>query len=239
MTNILRRYLFAILSLVTLSNCASVPANEDLSRAHIVAYQGFINQNFYELVVALPNKATLVIDSQGGSRRFGILAGREIQDKQINVSVRGDCLSSCANYIATASPNLTLQDDSVLGFHGTTFNFGPKNNSDLRDLPMVEALFLESGIDLDLIFCAEKILFTGEFEVKEIQLEDGTIRRAHYPVVRKKMWIPSIEVMEKYGLKISGTQPGAASDVARIIGGNRRADEIEMDGGAVDECASA
>lgn len=233
------RNLFILLTILGLSGCAPLPVQTNsptVLNFHI--YEGLINKEFYELTQRVPERSTIIIDSPGGSETFGILAGQRIIEKQIKLIVRGVCLSSCANYIATASTQITLEEQSVIGFHGTNFNNGLTSNKKEENLRNLNNLFERSGVDQDLIFCAELVLFTGEFESIDHTFANGVTKRVRVPLVRKKMWIPSVEVMSRYGLQLNGEQPETAAAAAEIIGSNLDPGDLEMDAELVNECAA-
>ena len=60
----------------------------------------------------------LIITSNGGDVVTSVFAATIIKIYNIRVDVLGVCISSCANYIATATPYLTIRDFSILGLHG-------------------------------------------------------------------------------------------------------------------------
>lgn len=60
----------------------------------------------------------LIITSTGGSVTSAIWAAELISSQELEVTVRGFCASSCANYIATAATSLTVEPYSILSVHG-------------------------------------------------------------------------------------------------------------------------
>jgi hypothetical protein len=67
---------------------------------------------------ALEDGDTLMITSPGGDIQAAIVAGLYISRLNLRVMIEGICLSSCANYIAPAAHDLTINTYSVLGLHG-------------------------------------------------------------------------------------------------------------------------
>jgi hypothetical protein len=75
---------------------------------------------FAELVQNNPSVTTLIINSGGGDVFGGMSIGYIVYDKKLNVIVRELCASSCANYIVTASPSVTVEKGGLLGWHGSS-----------------------------------------------------------------------------------------------------------------------
>ena len=59
------------------------------------------------------------INSPGGTTDEGILIGEWIFDHEIDVIVEDLCFSSCANYIFTAGRNKIIEEDAIVGWHGS------------------------------------------------------------------------------------------------------------------------
>lgn len=62
---------------------------------------------------------TLVIFSNGGDIGAGITLGEWVWDKKLDVIVRTICASSCANYVFPAGRNKTIENDSMVVWHGS------------------------------------------------------------------------------------------------------------------------
>jgi ATP-dependent protease ClpP protease subunit len=69
-----------------------------------------------------PEIDTLVITSTGGDVNYGIKLGNDVFDRKLNVVVRDYCISSCANYIFLAGNKKSIENNSIIGFHGTSFS---------------------------------------------------------------------------------------------------------------------
>ncbi len=59
------------------------------------------------------------INSPGGDTDEGMLIGEWIFDHEIDVIVDEICFSSCANYIFTAGKNKIIEEDAIVGWHGS------------------------------------------------------------------------------------------------------------------------
>lgn len=118
-------YLLAML-LATL--CAAATA-EDTSHASLsqdgqtLQYDGLLSlpaiqhlEQLYQQAAEKPRE--LLINSPGGDSRLGMLLGYLVYDWGLNVRVREQCASSCANYVFPAGRNKYLEDGSMLLWHG-------------------------------------------------------------------------------------------------------------------------
>ena len=62
---------------------------------------------------------TFVNSASGGGVLSAIKLGRIIYNQNLPILVSGFCLSSCANYLIPASPDIRILENSYVGFHGT------------------------------------------------------------------------------------------------------------------------
>ena len=65
------------------------------------------------------NPSKIITNSTGGSTYTGILIGKLIQDFNLDVEVKDQCFSSCANYIFTSGKNKYIRKNSLVAWHGT------------------------------------------------------------------------------------------------------------------------
>jgi len=80
------------------------------------------NKKILTLYQTSESKPTmLVIKSRGGSVALGIELGLWVHANQLDVMIDSGCASSCANYIFTAGKNKYLSKDSILIWHGSSF----------------------------------------------------------------------------------------------------------------------
>ena len=113
---------------------------------------------FASLVNTQPIKR-LVINSGGGHVGPAIDKALLIHQKGIEVVVRGQCYSSCANYIFPAGAKQIIADGSVVGWHGTVTHLKYKhqmgqlalNAEDLNEYKKLSArekeFFQRIGVD--------------------------------------------------------------------------------------------
>lgn len=114
------------LPLLLVLGCASQP-QQTASTIQVrndtqLYYHGEISaentQTARQLLAAYPKVDTLIITSGGGEVLSGIEFGDMVHEHQLQVRVRGACLSSCANYVVTASPSVLVEENALLGWHG-------------------------------------------------------------------------------------------------------------------------
>lgn len=70
-----------------------------------------------------PSVNTLIINSSGGDVFAGMNMGKVVFERQLRVVVREKCGSSCANYILTASPELFVEKNAYIGWHGGSLQY--------------------------------------------------------------------------------------------------------------------
>lgn len=63
----------------------------------------------------------LKVRSEGGDTEAGMLLGRFIRSKHLDLEINGLCASSCANYIFPAARRKLIARGSLLAFHGTAY----------------------------------------------------------------------------------------------------------------------
>ena len=81
------------------------------------------SQTYRDFLFAVRGKEDQItairINSSGGTTDEGILIGEWIFDHEIDVIVEDLCFSSCANYICTAGRNKIIEEDAIVGWHGS------------------------------------------------------------------------------------------------------------------------
>ena len=90
----------------------------------IISFVGSIEsetyRNFLYAVRGQEDQITAIqINSGGGITDQGMLIGEWIFDHEIDVIVDEICFSSCANYIFPAGKNKIIEEDAIVGWHGS------------------------------------------------------------------------------------------------------------------------
>lgn len=62
---------------------------------------------------------TLMITSAGGQMPDALRIAEAVHDHQLDVAVRGYCISACAQYILPAGRYKRIEENSIVGFHGS------------------------------------------------------------------------------------------------------------------------
>ncbi len=134
-----------LLSLLTLvAACTSVNKTTDhpwsvrLIEVNTVEFRGEISDEpVRELELMLEQQASaavdrLVISSPGGHALAGLRIGRLVHQRQLRVVVDRVCASSCANYVITASHDVSVRPGAIVGWHGGAsqwFYIRPRNET--------------------------------------------------------------------------------------------------------------
>ena len=89
-----------------------------------IIFDGDIEVSTYrDFLVAVRGKEEQItairINSGGGITDQGILIGEWIFNRELDVIVDEICFSSCANYIFTAGKNKIIEQDAIVGWHGS------------------------------------------------------------------------------------------------------------------------
>ena len=90
----------------------------------IISFVGSIEsetyRNFLYAVRGQEDQITAIqINSGGGITDQGMLIGEWIFDHELDVIVDEICFSSCANYIFPAGKNKIIEEDAIVGWHGS------------------------------------------------------------------------------------------------------------------------
>ncbi len=120
--------------------------------------------SLYEKSKEKPNQ--LIINSQGGDVHAGMDFGEWVRSKNLLLVVDRGCASSCANYVFTAARKKALKKNSVLIWHGNSFqeSIDALVNEDL-DYAVEwrlreETFFREIGVDYNICIAGfEQISF--------------------------------------------------------------------------------
>ncbi|MDH0868004.1 hypothetical protein [Mitsuaria sp. GD03876] len=111
---------------------AATPAQADCeatihSAPGRVAFEGCIDQQSAQALIDVLERqpsARLLVRSGGGAVNAAIEAATVMARQRTRLTIRGQCLSSCANYWLPAAASVDVEEGSVIGFHGdarTTF----------------------------------------------------------------------------------------------------------------------
>ena len=87
--------------------------------ARTIRFEGEIKQGEYERFAQVYDSSVreIVVTSQGGVTDEGIRIGLVIASAGVKVTVVGECLSSCANYLFASAPRREIRH-GIVGYHG-------------------------------------------------------------------------------------------------------------------------
>jgi len=80
-----------------------------------------------------PGTTLLKVHSPGGESEEGILLGRFIHARQMDLEIDRGCASSCANYMFPAARHKTIPPGAVLAYHGTMILTEEAGEAGMRD----------------------------------------------------------------------------------------------------------
>lgn len=85
----------------------------------VISFKGSIDVGEYDRFAAVFDQSVgeLIVDSQGGVTFEGIRIGLALAQASVKVTVVGECLSSCANYLFVAGHRREIRG-GVVGYHG-------------------------------------------------------------------------------------------------------------------------
>lgn len=70
-------------------------------------------------LVSLHNPSNVWVNSEGGSGVSSVKIAKTIIDQNLDVTIFGKCLSACAHFILTLSPNIRVMPNTLIAFHHT------------------------------------------------------------------------------------------------------------------------
>lgn len=118
------------------NNSAGEAASIKLLDDHTLSFSGATSPHnasvFQELLESNAGRIDTVRINSGGGDVFGGMAmGRLVHEHKLKVIVEDICASSCANYVVTASHDVLVTENSLLGWHGgsTQTLYVPMKNS--------------------------------------------------------------------------------------------------------------
>lgn len=103
-----------------LSNYAVASTDDVVNKRNFLRFDGRIDLASANLITnALRSgTTTILINSEGGDAKAGLLIGKEMLKHPVTVIVNKYCFSSCANYLFLSAHRKALLPGAVLGFHG-------------------------------------------------------------------------------------------------------------------------
>jgi hypothetical protein len=201
-------------SIVFFSAAIAVAAGSD-GQEKSVSYSGaitpFLVDNFIDKI-KLDGATKLIVNSQGGDVAAAIKLGRWVRSRNLDVEVRGQCNSACANYIFFAGNRKIIAPRSIVLWHGSIeqkdiremqrkyAELLLKSHDDRSSLTEEEASYLESkrkAFQLAMEMRELQARFYDELEINEY-----ITRLGQEPVHAEIDWATaSPRVMARFGVR--------------------------------------
>jgi hypothetical protein len=100
-----------------------------------VTYSGKITDKNIERFLDTVNGkkvSVLIIASSGGEVNAGMIMGEWVFDNHVDIVVERMCMSSCANYVFTAGRHKTINENSIVAWHGSILQEFGMSDEDVR-----------------------------------------------------------------------------------------------------------
>lgn len=201
---------------VLFSQCAW--AGWTRSSSSTIQLQGDIEKGSYAqyLEVARGGFTRVLLDSSGGNPSVALKIAKDIQrHADVEIDVKGVCISACASYLAIAGKRLNIECDSVVAWHGDLGTPEDEARS-MRAEGIPEGLVVEyaawlkafhadeaafyanAGVDIALLTDSEKAV--GALDLKESYTLDAATGEYSYST-SAGVWVPSMRSLKQYGVK--------------------------------------
>lgn len=153
----------------------------------------------------------IVLDSSGGSVGSAISIAKLLESKTVKVSVRGICLSACAEFIIPSSSSIKTSQRSMIGFHWSPLmdkhqfyeNIGSQEHcfpDEISDFQ--EKLLASNGLDTNFWREVEKRLDLIHYSIPAGQFN---CRKEIRRTFRNHMWLPTTtQLRELWNLDLEG-----------------------------------
>ena len=163
----------------------------------------------------------LVVTSMGGEIESAITIGKLVRDKGLAVVVRGYCLSACAHFIFMSALEKSVEEYSIVGFHGTAsarlelFKLAGRNDlaMDYSNLATLERSFYRD------IGISDALLIDPLIKVSPVCYLVGTTSRPLPSgksglMTRTSFYIPTKQELGRFGSsRITGFWPTTPTEL--------------------------
>ncbi|QRP63091.1 hypothetical protein I6J77_13320 [Rhodanobacter sp. FDAARGOS 1247] len=201
---------------VLFSQCAW--AGWTRSSSSTIRFEGDIEKGSYEqyLAVARGGFTRVLLNSSGGYPSVALKIARDIQGRpDVEIDVKGVCISACASYLAIAGKRLNIECDSVVAWHGGLGKAEDEARS-MRAEGIPEGLVVEYAAWLDAFHADESAFYAGAsvdialladsekavnaLDLKESYTLDPVTGEYSYST-SAGVWVPSMKSLRNYGVK--------------------------------------
>jgi hypothetical protein len=158
---------------------------------------------------------TLEVDSGGGDVAAGMAIARTVAAQGLAVTVRGHCMSSCANYLFTAARTRHIAPGAVVAWHGTVSHLLYLHRTGQDVLNGQALAYIEH-------MAAQEQAFFREHGIDGFIAWVGKLA----PYAARNFYILSAEDMARFGVAVSSVSPDyLATDLSQWVQGGERAVE--------------
>lgn len=225
-----------LMACVLASQCAW--AGWTRSSSSTIRFDGDIGKDSYEeyLEVAKGGFTRVLLNSGGGYPSVALKIAVDIQrHPDVEVDIKGVCLSACASYLAIAGKHLTIECDSVLAWHGSLGRPEDEARS-MRAEGIPEGLVTEYGAWLkafheeesafyeragvDIALLADSMRAVHALDLAESYSLDTATGEYSYST-SAGVWVPPMSSLTKYGVRgLTYCRDHDATEAGRILKGN-------------------
>lgn len=154
-------------------------------------FSGEIENGDFEIfknAITKDSITSIEIHSPGGNVDEAIKIGHLIYDKKIHININWLCASSCANYLFTAARTVTINNNSVIGWHGgltSKYIYDENKNASIETRIKSEKdpdfkksqnaeieFFKKIGINKSIVSCGSNARIGGTSGLSFYKLED-------------------------------------------------------------------
>lgn len=176
-----------------------------------VVFEGYLTaETAADLVARLqaPSVDHLIITSGGGDENAAMDVADVVNQRGLRVTVRGRCVSACANTILIAGSARYLENRAVVAFHHSSpvieKNYitlhRPAPERIVRGAERVRALYREKSANLAILDCAASKIGLTQQLVEARLPEEDIIRMAW--LSRHQFWVPRDDTLARFGVPV-------------------------------------
>lgn len=187
------------------------------SSSSTIRLEGDIGKDSYEqyIEVAKGGFTKVLLNSSGGYPSVALKIARDIQKHpDVEIDVKGVCISACASYLAIAGKHLNIECDSVVAWHGGLGR--PEDEARAMRAEGIpeglvvaytawlktfhadeSAFYARAGVDIALLADSEKAV--SALDLDESYTLDAATGEYSYST-SAGVWVPSMNSLKKYGV---------------------------------------
>ncbi|MFC7292867.1 hypothetical protein [Hirschia litorea] len=163
----------------------------------------------YKLLQYLKNEKdtrTLLLTSEGGQILDAISLSKYLDEYKIRLIIEGYCLSACATFLVAGTDLVTIQSNSILGFHHSTTSLAMRGTQNgLLNEGQLKRIH-EEFVQPEISFFEENNISTAWLFEPDLRTKPSCVKRNlrfsdEVPIIdyraRHRFWVPSIPTLKK------------------------------------------